>query len=338
MSRDAVKTLFHPFTNGTLDVPGEGERVLYLGAEAPDASLDGFAAGVTAIQGNRGLYRKLSTSGFDVQPQSTGEEYDQALVLCGKHRGENEARIADAMSRTREGALIAVAGGKEDGIHSLRKSLEKLGLSVEAMPKYHGVVFWFRRPADVGALVAKLSKPVAVVENRFRAAAGSFSHDRVDPGSELLASRLPADFHGNAADFGAGWGYLSVMLAEKAPRTARIDLFEADHASLEFAKENLATNCPSLTTRFFWQDLVSEPPKEKYDLIIMNPPFHEGHAAEPSLGQAIIKTAAGALASGGELLLVANRGLPYEAILASSFRVSGEVCRNARYKVLFARR
>jgi hypothetical protein len=46
-----------------------------------------------------------------------------------------------------------------------------------------------------------------------------FSHDRIDAGSELLASRLPNDFKGDVADFGAGWGYLSVELAEP-PRPA----------------------------------------------------------------------------------------------------------------------
>lgn len=42
MSRDALKTLFHPFETGVIDPPGEGERVLFLGAEAgyrlPEAS------------------------------------------------------------------------------------------------------------------------------------------------------------------------------------------------------------------------------------------------------------------------------------------------------------
>jgi len=70
----------------------------------------------------------------------------------------------------------------------------------------------------------------------------------------------------------------------------------------------------------------------------MNPPFHEAQAAEPGLGQAFIRSAAAALRPGGELLLVANRGLPYEPVLKEAFRESGEVCRNARFKVLQARR
>ena len=72
--------------------------------------------------------------------------------------------------------------------------------------------------------------------------------------------------------------------------------------------------------------------------MIMNPPFHEGHAAEPSIGAAMIKGAHDALRNGGNLLMVANRGLPYEPVLAEHFKQHGEVCRNARFKVLWAKR
>ncbi|MGG2477289.1 methyltransferase, partial [Rhizobium sp. BR5] len=47
MSRDAVKTLFHPFASDMLAVPKEGERVLFLGAEA-GPRLDGFDAEIVA--------------------------------------------------------------------------------------------------------------------------------------------------------------------------------------------------------------------------------------------------------------------------------------------------
>ncbi|MDO1580523.1 class I SAM-dependent methyltransferase [Rhizobium oryzicola] len=338
MSRDAVKTLFHPFATETLPGPQAGERVLFLAAEAWPPLPEGFAGDLVNVQPLRGLFRPLQARGVQVSPEIEGEGYDAALILCGKHRGENEQNAAEALARVKPGGLIVAAGSKEDGIQPLRKQLAQLGLDVEHMPKYHGVAVWFTRPQDATAAIAKLSKPVQWVEEQFETIPGLFSHDRVDAGSELLASRLPTDFDGNAADLGAGWGYLSVKLAEASPRTNRIDLFENDHRALEFAKKNLARNCPDLATRFFWQDLSSEPVKEKYDLVIMNPPFHEGHAAEPGLGQAFIKAASDALRIGGRLLMVANRGLPYETTLTAEFKESGETCRNARYKVLWARK
>ena len=338
MSRDALKTLFYPFVSGTVTTPGEGERILFLGAEAGFALPAGFAAELSAVQPLRPFYRQLQAQRIAVSPTVEGEDYDGALVLLNKHKGENEAHLAAALARVKPGRLILVAGGKEDGVQPLRKRLEQLGADVEHMPKYHGVAFWFPVPAAAGDLIEAFAKPPVSVEGRFSAAPGMFSHDRVDPGSELLASRLPTDFTGDAADFGAGWGYLSVELATRSPGVGRIDLYEANYAALQAAKDNMAANRPEAPARFFWHDLAGEPVKDKYDLVVMNPPFHEGHAAEPSLGQAMIKTAASALRGGGRLLLVANRGLPYEPVLAADFREHGEVCRNARYKVLWARK
>ncbi|WEX79080.1 class I SAM-dependent methyltransferase [Sinorhizobium numidicum] len=338
MSRDALKTLFHPFAIGVIDPPGEGERVLFLGAEAGYRLPEGFAASVSAVQPLRPLYRALEAMRVDVTPSVLGEGYDVALVLCGRHKGENEDRIAEALKRTRAGALIVIAGGKEDGIQSLRKKIDKFGWDGDSLPKYHGVAFWFTRPEDVSEAVTKLAKVPVRVDGLFEASPGMFSHDRVDAGSELLASRLPRDFTGHAADFGAGWGYLSVMLAQASPGLKGIDLFEADHDALEAARVNMKANAPSTPARFYWHDLTSEDTRDKYDLIVMNPPFHEGHAAEPALGAAIIRSAAKALKQGGKLMLVANRGLPYEQVLAESFKESGETCRNARFKVLWAKR
>ena len=338
MSRDALKTLFHPYDVDVLPVPAEGERYLFLGAEAGFRLPEGFAASLSCVQGFRPFYLPLEKAGFNPLPSVEGEDYDGALVLIGKHKGQNEAYVAEALTRVKVGGSIVIAGSKENGIQPLRKALEKLGLLLDHMPKYHGVVLILRRSEDISDALKVFTSKAVTVEGRFSAAPGMFSHDRIDAGSELLASRLPTNFDGNAADFGAGWGYLSTMLAEKSPATARIDLFEADHAALEFARANLARNCPKLTARFFWQDLSGEPPKEKYDLVIMNPPFHEAQAAEPALGQAFIRTAAAALRQGGELYMVANRGLPYETALKENFRESREVCRNARFKVLYARR
>jgi 16S rRNA (guanine1207-N2)-methyltransferase len=338
MSRDALKTLFHPFESGTVEVPGEGQKVLFLGAEAGFRLPEGFLAELTCVQGFRPLYRGLEAARQTAVPVSDGMDYSAALILCGKHKGENEARVADALTRTLPGSLIVIAGAKEDGIQALRKRLTTLGLECEHMPKYHGQAVWFWRPEDPSAIARKLNAGPVTVDGRFQTAAGMFSHGEADGGSELLASRLPTGFDGNAADFGAGWGYLSVMLADKSPGLHSLDLYEADHAALEHAKRNLDANHPGLRFRTFWLDIAGEEVKAKYDLVIMNPPFHEGHATEPGLGQAFIKRAAEALKIGGDLLLVANRGLPYEPVLASLFKHSGETCRNARFKVLWAKK
>lgn len=331
MARETLKTLFHPFESGTVE-PVAGP-VLFLGAEAGYRLPEGFSEDISAVQPFRSHYAALERAGASVSPEAGEGRYSATLILLTKHRGENENRVAEALEKTVPGGFIVIAGSKEDGVQSMRKRLGKMFADLEAMPKYHGVALWFTRPDDVSEAVAAFTHPTVEIDGRFTTVPGLFSHDRVDEGSRILAERLPEDFAGLAADFGAGWGYLSAMLAEKAPRTVGIDLYEADWRALERAKANLAAVSPA--TRFFWQDLASEPVKNRYDLIIMNPPFHTGKAAEPSLGKALVKAAANALKPGGRLLLVANRGLPYEDVLAENCKKSGEDYRNARFKLLW---
>ena len=292
------------------------------------------------MQGFRPHFRALAAAGHQVTPRAEGKECDGALVLAGRHRSQNEAWIVEAIERVVPGGLIVVAGSTDDGIASLRKRVGRL-VEVEGhLPKYHGVALWFRRPDDAAPLLDALrpaNKPM-LVDGRFRTAPGMFSHDRIDAGSRLLAECLPETAKGAAADFGAGWGYLSAMLAERTKGLKAIDLYEADYESLEAAKTNLArlTNAPEFG--FFWLDLVGEKVERKYDLIVMNPPFHQGRAAEPSIGQAMIKAASSGLKPGGRLLMVANRGLPYEQALKAGFKEVQELRNEGGFRVIAARR
>lgn len=339
MANDTLKTLFHPFETGALPVPGRGERVLFLGAEPGFHLPDDFVADMALVQGFRPYFRALQAARFAVSTQAEGHDFDAALVLCGRHRGENENRIAEAIERVVAGGLIVVAGSKDDGIASMRKALAGLVEIDGHVPKHHGVAFWFRRPAAaenaINALRAGNGETLA--EGRFRTAPGMFSADRIDAGSKLLAAHLPQKMFGAVADFCAGWGFLASHLAETYPKIAVLDLYEADFASLEAAKANVTVAAP-MTARYFWHDLAAEEVAQRYDFIVMNPPFHQRRSAEPEIGLRMIRAAAAALKPGGHLYMVANRQLPYEKALGEAFSSHSEVLRDGMFKVLSARR
>lgn len=337
MPSDALKALFHPFDTGDVATPGAGESVLFLGAEPGFRLPGGFAARLSCVQGYRPAFLALQASGLAVAPEPGEQRFDGALILCGRHRGENENRIAEALERVREGGCILVGGGKDDGIASLRRRVAGLVPLDGHLAKFHGGAFWFRRPADAappaGALRAD-NGPVRV-EGRFTTAPGMFSHDRVDKGSRLLAETIPGTLGGKIADFCAGWGYLSAEVAQRAPDVRAIDLYEADFASLKSARVNLSA-LEGVETGFHWHDLLTEKVEEKYAAIVMNPPFHDRRAADPLIGQGMIRAACGALRKGGQLWMVANAHLPYEATLNARFGSHREHARQGGFKVLSA--
>ena len=336
MVAEALKTLFHPFEAEALSLPRKGERILFLGAEPGLRVPSGFEATLHLVQGFRPYFRALQPAGFAVTPQTEGDGFDAALVLAGRHRGQNELRVAEALERVAPGGLVVVAGGKDDGIASLRKRVDELVPLDGHMPKYHGIAFWLRRPADMqAAATLRAANPALLIEERFHTAPGMFSFDRVDAGSKLLVDNLPGDLRGNAADFCAGWGYVAAEMAARSSGLSGLDLYEADFDALEAAKGNLAN---TVAQGFFWTDLLAEPVERRYDVIAMNPPFHRSRAAEPEIGAGMIRAAAKALKPGGRLFMVANRQLPYEPVLSAAFASHAELARDGMFKVFSARR
>jgi len=162
---------------------------------------------------------------------------------------------------------------------------------------------------------------------------GVFSWDRVDPGSALLAKTM-TPLAGKGADFGAGIGFLS-KVALAWPKLESLLLIDSDRRAVEAARRNI--DDPRAT--ILWGDVrtaVIAP--GSLDFVIMNPPFHDGGAEDRQLGQAFIRRAADVLRRGGTLWLVANRHLPYEAILAENFAKVRLVGEGGGYKVFEARK
>ncbi|MDX8526113.1 class I SAM-dependent methyltransferase [Mesorhizobium sp. MSK_1335] len=335
MAAEPLKTLFYPFEAEALPLPRKDARVLFLGAEPGFRLPIGFDAALHLVQGFRPHFRALQASGHDVAPRAEGQGYDMALVLAGRHRGQNELRIAEAIERVVPAGLIVVAGRKDDGVDSLRKRINALAPLEGHLPKHHGIAFWFRRADTETAATLRAGNPDLIVEGGFKTAPGMFSFDRVDAGSKLLATSLPDDLKGSIADFCAGWGYLSAEVVQRSQRLSALDLYEADFEALEAARLNVHS---AVEPRFFWTDLLTEAVERRYDVIVMNPPFHHGRAAEPEIGAGMIRAASKALKPGGRLFMVANRQLPYEQVLAATFSSHAEIARDGIFKVFSARR
>jgi 16S rRNA (guanine1207-N2)-methyltransferase len=250
-----------------------------------------------------------------------------ALVAVPRSKRLAHALIAEA---ARIAPLVAVDGARTDGVDSLWREVRGRGIEVADVTKAHGRLFWFT-PGD--RLADWAAPPPMQAEDGFWRQAGVFSEDGIDRGSALLAEALPGRLPARMADLGAGWGYLAAAVLQREG-VSSVDLVEAESRALDCAR--LSVTDPRAA--FHWADVTTFRPAQVFDGIVMNPPFHAGRAADPGLGRAFIAAAAGMLSPGGQLWMVANRHLGYEATLNERFRQVADIGGDASFRIFHAAR
>lgn len=258
-----------------------------------------------------------------------------AAVTVRAPAGAVERRfvLAQALRVLAPGGRMTAFAPKDRGGLRLKKELEALGCEVGESARRHNRICLVVRPAAPKGLDEAIAAgaPRQIAENGLWTQPGVFSWDRLDAGTNALLQVLPP-FSGVGADFGAGIGLLALNVLA-SPKVAKLTLVELDRRALDLARRNVADP----RADFVWGD-VRQTALKDLDFIVSNPPFHEGGGEDKTLGQAFIASAASALRKGGVLWMVANRHLPYEAILGESFAKVGLVAEGGGYKVFEARK
>ncbi|SDF55514.1 16S rRNA m(2)G 1207 methyltransferase [Celeribacter baekdonensis] len=312
----------HDLSGHDLSDPVPARVVVY--SPTLDADLSDLSdAHLQIVQGFKPDFDAFTARGFDTRVVAEGA-FDLAIVAVPRSKAEARALIADAAARA---PRVIVDGQKTDGIDSLLKDVRKRVEVAQVVSKAHGKAFAFSGGdftdwADPGALH---------LIDGFTTRLGVFSVDRIDKASQALLAALPEKLPSKIADLGAGWGYLSRHILDH-PGVKLLHVVEAEAAALACARENVTDP----RAEFHWQDATKFIPPTKLDAVIMNPPFHTSRAADPGLGQAFIRAAAGMLSPQGQLWLVANRQLPYEATLAEMFGTCQQIADTGGFKVLHA--
>lgn len=311
---------------GGLELPETGRlSVLYPRADMDLSDLPKDR--VQIVQPVKPDHDHFARMGYECLPEN-GDPVAGVLVCLPRAKVLAHLALHQACQRT--GGMVIVDGPKTDGIDSLLKDCRKRVAILGTISKAHGKIFWFL--SDPEAFSDWQAGPQRV-EGGLVTAPGAFSADGPDPASRALIAALPSNLKGRVVDLGAGWGFLSAFL-KRMPGIETLDLVEADYTALACARANV----PDPRARFHWADATSWTPSAQVDAVVMNPPFHVGRAADPSLGRAFIQTAARILSPTGSLWMVANRHLPYESTLETGFAKVEEIGGDSRFKCLHAQR
>ncbi|EJY2234707.1 16S rRNA (guanine(1207)-N(2))-methyltransferase RsmC [Salmonella enterica] len=254
---------------------------------------------------------------------------DTLIYYWPKNKPEAQFQLMNILSLMPSGVDVFVVGENRSGVRSAEQMLadyaplnkvdsaRRCGLyhgRLEKQPQFSLESWWAEYSID-GLTIKTLP--------------GVFSRDGLDAGSQLLLSTLTPHTKGKVLDVGCGAGVLSAALASHSPKV-RLTLCDVSAPAVEASRATLAAN--GLDGEVFASNVFSEV-KGRFDMIISNPPFHDGMQTSLDAAQTLIRGAVRHLNSGGELRIVANAFLPYPKILDETFGFHDAIAQTGRFKV-----
>jgi 23S rRNA (guanine1835-N2)-methyltransferase len=164
-----------------------------------------------------------------------------------------------------------------------------------------------------------------------------FSQGRLDRGTRLLLENLPSTA-GRCVDLGCGNGALGIAIA-LAQRDSHVTFVDESHLAVASARAGWSANGldPARAT-FQTVDCLADVEEKSVDLILCNPPFHQGQAKGDQIAWRMFTQARATLRPGGQLCVVGNRHLGYHVKLARLFGRCETLASDGKFVVLSVRR
>ncbi|AVR02736.1 16S rRNA (guanine(1207)-N(2))-methyltransferase RsmC [Pluralibacter gergoviae] len=254
---------------------------------------------------------------------------DTLIYYWPKNKPEAQYQLSNILSLMPIGTDVFVVGENRSGVRSAEQMLaeyaplskvdsaRRCGLyhgRLEKQPTFNADGYWSEYQLD-GLTIKTLP--------------GVFSRDGLDVGSQLLLSTLTPHTKGKVLDVGCGAGVLSAVLASHSPKV-RLSLCDVGASAVEASRATLAAN--GFEGEVFASNVFSDV-TGRFDMIISNPPFHDGMQTSLEAAQQLIRGAVKHLNSGGELRIVANAFLPYPQVLDDTFGFHEVIAQTGRFKV-----
>lgn len=162
----------------------------------------------------------------------------------------------------------------------------------------------------------------------FEALPGVFARKQIDIGSAFLLQHLPS-LHGTVIDLGCGNGLLALTSKKRHPQCKVIATDDAWQAT-KSCRHNAHLNKLDIVAL---QGNGLSHIEGSADWILCNPPFHDGHKQLTDIAIMMFQQAAQTLNQDGQLLVIANRHLPYFGVLKGLFHTVDTVASNSKFNL-----
>lgn len=285
----------------------------------------------------RGLQCTVSDFVFDALP---AQQFSRIVYRVSKERAIVHHCINESFRRLIPGGTLHLLGHKDDGIKTNGKNAEQV-FRTTARPKKHGTAYSVtlvkpttENPQWLDSKDYLQLRECSVGEWSFISKPGVFGWNKIDHGSELLAQEarkyLQATSDAGAVlDLGCGYGYLLLVTAE-LPFSRRVATDNNAAAVLAANANFQQKNLPVTVTL----DDCGAHLQERFDVILCNPPFHQGFSTSSALAEKFLLQIRKLLNTNGVALVVVNQFIPIERVAAEYFSNITTLCHSDGFKVV----
>ncbi|MFL5814506.1 MAG: methyltransferase [Bdellovibrionia bacterium] len=167
-----------------------------------------------------------------------------------------------------------------------------------------------------------------------------FSREQLDIGTRFFLQHLPEQLPGSHPkeviwDLGCGNGIIGIAAKHQNPE-ASIIFSDESMMAIQSARANFENFFPGQTAEFRWSHGGEGQPDLSVDLVLCNPPFHQGTRVGDDIALEMFREARRALKPDGRLRVIGNSHLQYPAALAQLFGNSDIVARNPKFTIVDA--
>ncbi|RKS87766.1 16S rRNA m(2)G 1207 methyltransferase [Orbus hercynius] len=277
---------------------------------------------------------------FGVMPTDACYENTNTLIYYWpKNKHEAQFQLAYLLNHLAQGTDIFIVGENRSGVKSAETLLTSFGTIQKIDTARRCSLYHFnadsRLAFDIKQWWHQYELQLDKLNIKIDNLPGVFSQRTLDTGSDLLLNALIDNtslIRGRVLDVGCGCGVLSAVVAKINPS---IELICVDVSAVALASttQTLLTN--GIDGEVIASDVFSDI-NGRFDLIVSNPPFHDGKETDYSAIETLIAQSRAYLAANGKLCIVANSFLPYHRLLAEHFKRVDVIAQTTKFKVYLA--
>ncbi|PJG84206.1 16S rRNA (guanine(1207)-N(2))-methyltransferase RsmC [Caviibacterium pharyngocola] len=261
---------------------------------------------------------------------------DLIVYYWTKNKQEVAMQLMQLLAQGAENQQMLIIGENRCGVRSVENLLKPYGEIAKIDSARRCGLYHFslkKRPHFDLTSYWKSYRTEAISPLTIWSLPGVFSANELDTGTSLLLSTLDSPLQGDVLDLGCGAGVIGAYVKMHNPK-ANVTMCDIHALALASAERTLAEN--HLQAKVIASDVFSHI-EGKFDVILSNPPFHDGIDTAYRAVSELIRQAKAYLKNGGELRIVANAFLPYPDLLDQHFGSHRVLAKTGKFKVYSVR-